>query len=39
MSIYPNVTDQDLVILRKLTEQQKIQRASKKNFIVLMIKT
>ena len=29
MSIYPNVTENDLIILRKLTEQQKEQRALK----------
>ena len=29
MSIYPNVTEQDLHILRKLAEQQKNQRAEK----------
>ena len=27
MSVYSNVTEQDLIILRKLPEQQKIQRA------------
>ena len=27
MSIYPNVTKEDLIILRKLAEQQKNQRA------------
>ena len=29
MSIYPNDTEQDLIILRKLAEQQKNQRAPK----------
>ena len=29
MSIYPNVPEQDLINLRKLAEQQKIQRAGK----------
>ena len=29
MSIYPNVTEQDLHNLRKLAEQQKNQRAEK----------
>ena len=29
MSIYSNVTEQDLVMLRKLAEQQKDQRALK----------
>ena len=29
MSIYSNVTEQDLIILRKLAEQQKNQRANK----------
>ena len=29
MSIYSNVTEQDLIILRKLAEQQKNQRALK----------
>ena len=29
MSIYPNVTEQDLANLRKLAEQQKNQRAEK----------
>ena len=30
MSIYSNVTEQDLINLRKLAEQQKNQRAQKK---------
>ena len=29
MSIYSNVTEQDLIILRKIAEQQKEQRAEK----------
>ena len=29
MSIYPNVTEQDLINLRKLAEQRKNQRAEK----------
>ena len=29
MSIYPNVTEQDLINLRKLAEQQQNQRAEK----------
>ena len=29
MSIYSNVTEQDLINLRKLAEQQKVQRALK----------
>ena len=29
MSIYPNVTEQDLIILHQLAEQQKNQRATK----------
>ena len=29
MSFYPNLTEQDLIILRKLAEQQKNQRALK----------
>ena len=29
MSIYPKVTEQDLINLRKIPEQQKKQRASK----------
>ena len=29
MSIYSNVTEQDLINLRKLAQQQKIQRAEK----------
>ena len=29
MSIYPNVTEQDLINLRNLAEQQKNQRARK----------
>ena len=29
MSVYSNVTEQDLIILRKLAEQQKDQRALK----------
>ena len=29
MSLYPNVTEQDLINLRKLAEQQKNQRALK----------
>ena len=30
MSIYSNVTEQDLINLRKLAQQQKEQRAEKK---------
>ena len=32
MSVYPNVTEQNLIKLRKLAEQQKNQRALKKNW-------
>ena len=32
MSIYSNVTEQDLINLSKLAEQQKNQRAEKKEF-------
>ena len=34
MSIYPNVTEKDLINLRKLAEQQKNQRANKFNRIL-----
>ena len=34
MSIYSNVTGQDLINLRKLAEQQKEQKALKKNRIL-----
>ena len=35
MSIYSNVTEQDLIILRKLAEQQKVQRPIKFNNRIL----
>ena len=35
MSIYSNVTEQDLINLRKLAEQQKNQRAEKIKNIIL----
>ena len=35
MSIYPNVTEQDLINLRKLAEQQKNYRAEKIKIIFL----
>ena len=35
MSLYSNVTEQDLIILRKLAEQQKNQRARKIKYIIL----
>ena len=35
MKIYSNVTEQDLINLRKLAEQQKNQRALKINNIIL----
>ena len=38
MSIYPNVTEQVLIYLRKLSEQQKNQRALKlKNLILKQV--
>ena len=35
MSIYPNVSEEDLIILRKLAEQQKNQRANKIKYRIL----